>query len=174
MELNQTTLRGILAQILSVENSHIVLKQGNWYNPQTSNANVSNWCAYRIKSNKPRTAPFYQTKTTTTNGTSATVNTVCVEKVADIELQFIGPDSETIAQSVCMWPLRGDVKAQFKSVNGAVMYDDYNAVSSFFAQEGKNTVTAWNVNVRVLWIQTMDTTQNKLREVNLGGTVKGL
>lgn len=168
MELNQTTLRGILAQVLSVDNSHIIPKQGNWYNPQEINANVENWCAYRIKSNKPRTAPYYE-DTTDRQGAK---NTVCIEKIADIELQFIGPDSESIAQSVCLWPLRGDVKAQFKTVQGAVMYDDYTAVSSFFAQEGLNTITAWNVTFRVLWIQTLDTTQNKLTDASISGQIK--
>lgn len=168
MELNQTTLRGILAQVLSVDQKYIVPKQGNWYNPQEANANLANWCAYRIKSNRPRTAPYYQE--TEKNRTAQ--NTVCIEKIADIELQFIGPQSETLAQSVCMWPMRSDVQAQFKTVQGAVMYDDFNAMSSFFAQEGANTVTAWNVSFRVLWVQTLDTTQNKLTDVAISGQIK--
>ena len=167
MELNQTTLRGILAAVLSADTAHIIPKQGNWYNPQEINANIENWCAYRIKSNKPRTAPYYQERTI--NQTDK--NTLCVEKIADIELQFIGPDSETIAQSVCMWPLRGDVKAQFKTVQGAVMYDDYNAVSSFFAQDGLNTITAWNVTFRVLWVQEIESNQNKVVSVVINGNV---
>lgn len=172
MELNQTTLRGILAQVLSVDQSRIVPKQGNWINPQEAFSNIDNWCAYRIKSNRPRTAPYYEGKTVTANNTSTPVNMVCVEKIADVELQFIGPDSETIAQSVCMWPLRADVKAQLKTVQGAVMYDDMTAVSSVFAQDGLNTVTAWNVNVRILWIQNLDTTQGTVRSVTLNGTVE--
>ena len=168
MELNQTTLRGILAQVLSVDQKYIGPKQGNWYNPQEANANIANWCAFRIKSSRPRTAPYYQE--TEKNRTAQ--NTVCIEKIADIELQFIGPQSETLAQSVCMWPMRSDVQAQFKTVQGAVMYDDFNAMSSFFAQEGANTVTAWNVSFRVLWVQTLDTTQNKLTDVAISGQIK--
>lgn len=171
MELNQTTLRGILAQVLSVDASRIVPKQGNWINPQEAFANIDNWCAYRIKSNSPRTAPFYEGKNVVKDGASSPVNMVCVEKIADIELQFIGPDSETIAQSVCMWPLRSDVKTQFKTVQGAVMYDDYTAVSSVFAQDGLNSVTAWNVNVRVLWVQYLDTTQGTITSAYLGGNI---
>lgn len=172
MELNQTTLRGILAAILSVNLKYIVPKQGNWWNPQETGANVANWCAYRIKSNSPRTAPFYNNKTAVSNNTQTKVNSVYVEKIADIELQFVGPDSETLAQSVCMWPMRADVQAQFKSVQGAVMYDDFNAVSSFFAQEGANTVTAWNVNFRVLWMQNIDTTQQHLVSADINGNIK--
>ncbi len=168
MELNQTTLRGILAQVLSVDNRYIVPKQGNWYNPQEANANIENWCAYRIKSNRPRTAPYYQE--TEKNRTAQ--NTVCIEKIADIELQFIGPQSETLAQSVCLWPLRSDVKEKFAGVQGAVMYDDYSAVSSYFGQDGMNSITAWNVSFRVLWVQTLDTTQNKLTDVSISGQIK--
>lgn len=164
MELNQTTLRGILAQVLSVDKSHIVPKQGNWMNPQEAFSNIQNWCAYSIKNNRPRTAPFYQE-------ISSNVNTVCVEKIADVELQFIGPDSESIAQSVCMWPLRADVKTQLQTVQGAIMYDDLNAVSSVFAQDGLNTVTAWNVTLRILWVQKLDTTQNKVTSVNVNGKI---
>ena len=164
MELSQTTLRGILAQILSVNTAHVVPKQGNWYNPQDANANIENWCGYRIKSNKPRTLPFYVEEKSKTN-------TVCVEKIADIELQFVGPNAEEIAQSVAMWPLRGDVKAQFKTVNGAIMPDDLTAVSSIFVQDGANTVTAWNVGVRVLWYSKLDTTQNIITNVDIGGKI---
>ena len=49
MELNQTTLRGILAAILSVDQKYVVPKQGNWFNPQEANANIENWCAYQIR-----------------------------------------------------------------------------------------------------------------------------
>ena len=164
MELNQTTLRGILAQVLSVDEKRIVPKQGNWMNPQEAFSNIQNWCAYSIKNNRPRTAPFYQE-------ISSNVNTVCVEKIADVELQFIGPDSESIAQSVCMWPLRADVKTQLQTVQGAIMYDDLNAVSSVFAQDGLNTVTAWNVTLRILWVQKLDTTQNKVTSVNVNGKI---
>lgn len=165
MELNQTTLAGILAQILSVSQDHVVPKQGNWWNPQENQQNIENWCAFLIKSNRPRTAPFYDTAT---NGQT---NAVCVEKIAEIDLQFVGPQSEDLAQSVAMWPLRADVKAAFKTVQGALMYDDMTAVSSPFYQDGQNTVTAWNVPIRVLWISVMETGQGQMPPVSIYGKV---
>ena len=60
MQLNQTTLRGILAQIFSVNEKYVVPKQGNWWNPQENANNIQNWIAYRIKENRPRTTPFYK------------------------------------------------------------------------------------------------------------------
>lgn len=164
MELNQTTLRGILAEILSVDENHVLPKQGNWYNPQDEKSNIENWCAYRIKSNRPRTVPFYQEETSGTN-------TVWAEKIADIELQFVGPQSEQIAQSVAFWPFRSDVKKQFKSINGSLLNDDMTAISSIFVQDGANTITAWNVTVRVLWTAQLDTNQSILKGADLSGKI---
>lgn len=167
MELNQITLRSILAAILSVNEKYIVPKQGNWWNPQENPGNVKNWCAYAIRSNRPRTAPYY------TEGTEngQPVNACAVQKIATIDLQFVGPDSETIAQSVAMWPLRSDVKAQFETVQGAIMYDDMTANSSNFYQDGNNTVTAWNVQIQVLWISILDTNQGLMPGMTLQGKI---
>lgn len=163
MELNQTTLRGILAQVLSVNEKYIVPKQGNWWNPQENQQNIKNWCAYQIRSNRPRTAPFYNAKGNT--------NRVVVEKVAEIALQFVGPDSEAIAESIAAWPLRGDVKAAFQTVQGSLLYDDMNAVASTFYQDGNNTVIAWNVTIRVLWCSITETTQPKMPGLFLEGKI---
>ena len=171
MELNQTTLRGILAAVLSVDAKYIVPKQGNWWNPQQPGANVANWCAYQIRSNRPRTVPFYNEGTQLLNNNSSAVNGVAVMKIAEIDLQFVGPDSEELANSVAMWPLRSDVKAQFKTVQGAILNDEFDAISSIFAQEGNNTVMAWNTNIRVLWYSILDTNQGRFPDITLDGKV---
>lgn len=171
MQLNQTTLRGILAEILSVNEKYIVPKQGNWWNPQTPGANIANWCAYRISSNKPRTAPFYVETTESTLG-ALPENSVCVLKLASVELQFVGPYSEQLAQSVAMWPLREDVRAQLQKVNGSIMYEDYTAIPSVFFQEGNNTVLAWNVpDVKILWYDVLSTNQQPLKTIEMGGQI---
>ena len=167
MELNQTTLRGILAAILSVSESHIVPKQGNWFNPQESDANIENWCAYQIRQNRPRTSPFYNEGKE--NGQA--VNSVAVLKIAEIDLQFVGPQSEELANSISMWPFRADVKAQFQQVHGAVLNDEYDAISSNFMQDGNNTVMAWNTTGRVLWYSILDTTQGPMPELTLNGII---
>ncbi len=168
MELNQTTLRGILAQILSVDPKYVVPKQGNWWNPQAKDANIANWCAYQIRRNRPRTTPFYEIGTTN----NQKVNSVAVQKIAEIDLQFVGPKSEELANSVAMWPLRSDVKAQFQTVQGAIMNGEYDAVSSNFYQEGGNTVLAWNVSFRVLWYSLKDTNQGLMPQVDFEGKIK--
>lgn len=169
MELNQTTLRGILAAILSVNEKYVVPKQGNWWNPQDKEANIANWCAYQIKSNKPRTLPFYNEG----KDNGQPVNGVAVLKMAVFDLQFVGPQSEELANSVAMWPLRSDVAEQFKQVHGAIMNDEYDAVSSIFHQDGANTVMAWNVpNVKVLWYSIKDTNQGLMPALDLEGVIK--
>ena len=172
MELNQTTLRGILAAVLSVDPKYVVPKQGNWWNPQSKDANIANWCAYQIKRNRPRTTPFYQEGSKKVNNATTPVNSVAVLKIAEIDLQFVGPQSEELANSVAMWPFRSDVKAQLQQVHGAIMNDEYDAVSSIFHQDGANTVMAWNVTIQVLWYSILDTTQGRMPALTLEGNIR--
>ena len=168
MELNQTTLRGILAAVLSVDPKYVVPKQGNWWNPQDKEANIANWCAYQIKRNRPRTAPFYDEG----NNSGQPVNGVAVLKIAEIDLQFVGPQSEELANSVAMWPFRSDVKSEFQKVHGAIMTDEYDAISSHFHQDGANTVMAWNVTIQVLWYSILETSQGPMPALTLEGNVQ--
>ena len=172
MELNQTTLRGILAAIFNVAEKYIVPKQGNWFNPQEANANIENWCAYQIRQNRPRTVPFYNVGTQQSGQSSTKVNSVAVLKIAEIDLQFVGPQSEELANSIAMWPFRTDVAAQFKTVHGAIMNDEYDAISSPFMQDGNNTVMAWNTTVRILWYSIADTNQGPMPQLTLNGKIK--
>ena len=173
MELNQTTLRGILAAVLSVDPKYVVPKQVNWWNPQDKEANIANWCAYQIKGNKPRTLPFYHEGRKIQQSITTPVNGVAVLKMAVFDLQFVGPQSEKLANNVAMWPLRSDVAEQFKQVHGAIMNDEYDAVSSVFHQDGANTVIAWNVpNVKVLWYSILDTNQGLMPALDLEGVIK--
>lgn len=164
MQLNQTNLRGILAKILSVDKSYIVPKQANWWNPQQNGAKKL-WCAYRIKSNEPRTVPMYRE----IDGKGC----VCVLKLAKIELQFVGENSEEVAQSVAMWSLRSDVKEEFEKVHGSILYENLSAFSTDFYQDGLNTVVAWNISdLRVLWDDIIDTNLSKIRDVEISGNVR--
>jgi hypothetical protein len=172
MELNQTTLRGILATIFNVNEKYIVPKQGNWFNPQEANANIENWCAYQIRQNRPRTVPFYNVGSQTSGQITTKVNAVAVLKIAEIDLQFVGPQSEALAESIAMWPFRTDVAAQFKTVQGAIMNDEYDAISSPFMQDGNNTVLAWNTTIRVLWYSIQDTNQGPMPALTLNGKIK--
>lgn len=167
MQLNQTTLRGILAEILSVDENHVVPKQGNWWNPQSKTANVETWVGYRIRSNKPRATPSYYEL-------EEGKNSLCVLKIAEIELQIVGKDSERIAQSLSTWTLRADVKEALAEVHGSIVYEDLTATSSDFYQDGRNTVVAWNVpNMKILWYDCYETSQNVLTQITLGGSVNG-
>lgn len=163
MDLNQTTLRGILAQVLSVDQAYVVPKQGNWWNPQEQANSPDTWCAYVIRSNVPRTAPYFSS-----NGDT---NRVCVNKIAEIDLQFVGPQAEDMAQGVAIWHLRNDVARALATVQGSIMYTDAETRSNVFYQDGANTVLAWNAKIKVNWIQVLNTTQQILQEVNIDGVV---
>jgi hypothetical protein len=160
-----------LAAILSVNEKYVVPKQGNWFNPQEANANIENWCAYQIRQNRPRTLPFYDVGTQRQGQVETKVNGGAVLKIADIDLQFVGPRSEELANSVAFWPLRSDVQTQFKTVQGAILNDEYDAVSSFFMQEGNNTVMAWNTSIRVQWYSLLDTNQGRMPSLLFQGKV---
>lgn len=162
--LNQKTIRGILARVLSVDASRIVPKQGNWWDPNGRGGRFANWCAYRISSEKPRTAPFYAE----IDGTHCAVSLV----LSVLELQFVGHDSEELAQSVALWPLRKDVQEEFAAVRGSVLPEELTAYSSPFSQEGGNTETAWNVpGIKILWYNAIETDQTRLQSVEFGGSV---
>lgn len=163
MELNQTTLRGILAAVLSVNPKYIVPKQGNWWNPQKEGANIANWCAYAIRSNKPRTVPFYVKENNN--------NYVTTEKMATVDLQFVGPQSEELAQSVALWPLRDDVAVALQDIQGAIMADNMEARSAPFYQEGANTVISWNVTVKILWYSVIDANQGIMPYMTISGKI---
>lgn len=164
MDLTQKTLRGILAHILSVDEKYVVPKQGNWWNPQENAVKPDTWCAYIIQSNVPRTASFYVS--------DGKINSVATEKIATVALQFVGSQAEEIAQSVAFWHLRADVQEAFKKIRGALMYDATEAISSPFYQDGSNAVIAWNVTIKILWYQIIDTSQGKMPPVLLGGKIK--
>lgn len=168
MELNQTTLRGILAAILSVNEKYVVPKQGNWFNPQEANPDIENWCAYQIRQNRPRTLPFYDAGT---EGSSKK-NAGAVLKIADIDLQFVGPKSEQLANSVAFWSFRSDVQEQLAQVHGAILNDEYDAISSIFSQEGNNTVMAWNTSIRVQWYDILETNQGPMPGLIFDGKIK--
>lgn len=87
-ELNHTTLRGILARILSGDERFIVPKQGNWRNPQEADNAPDTWCAYIIRSNKPVTVPFY------VQGDGGRTNNAATQKIATIDIQAVGEQLE--------------------------------------------------------------------------------
>ena len=171
MELNQQSLRGILAAITSVNEAFIVPKQGNWWNPQEKANCPDTYLAYIIRRNRPRTLPFYNVGEQTSDNVTTKVNGVTTLKIATIDLQFVGPQAESLAQNVCLWPLRSDVIAQFKRVNGSLLPDGLEAVSSNFYQDGNNNVIAWNVTMEVLWYQVLDTNQGAMPDMTLNGVV---
>lgn len=158
--LNRTTLRGILARITSVDPKYIVPKEGRWWNPQNLRPKPHTWCAFNIRSKVPRTVPFFHSDDGQTQNAA-------VEMLATIDLQFVGPQAEDIASTVCLWPMREDVKEAFQEIRGAILPDNLGAVTANFYQDGDNNVQSWNVQIRVLYFQFLETTLERVKTIDL-------
>ena len=161
MVLNQSLLRGILARILSVDQSYIVPKQGNWYNPQDRDQ-LSTFIAYVLRSSDSIVMPYYF------NG--ALNPTSVALKKGVLELQFVGNSAEELADSVSHWIHRKDVQAEFKAVNAQLMATDFgNYQVSNFSQAGLNTVLAFNVSCPLQWISTIEANQDRIESATMTG-----
>ena len=166
-KVNQKNLRGILAAIFRIDKKYIVPKQGNWYTPREDGCKTENWCAYRIKSNRPRTAPF---GVPITEGKESKA----VLKIAEIELQFVGKDAEEIAAGVAFWATREDIAEILKPYRASVLYEDYTAIPSDFLQGGLNDNVAWNIpSVKIAWYDIISAEKNPLMTIDIGGTITG-
>lgn len=156
MALSQTSLRTILAQILSIDAKYIVPKQGNWFNPQdtpVATDKPDTWLAYNIDEGVPRNLPMLLETTDETKMASV------VWMIGKVELQFVGKRAEEIAQTVPHWIHRRDVKDAFASIGAELMADDaYYRVHTYY-QDGLNTQLAFGVSLKVLHSTVIETTQ---------------
>ena len=166
-DLNNKTLRPILASCFGVDEKYIIPKQGNWFNPQSMLPTAEKpltWIAYKILSNTPMVIPYYSDCVE-----GVPVNYVNVPKVATIQLQFVGTISEELANSMIFWLKREDVMSQFYGVRGALLSDNFNVISSDFFQDGNNNITAYNVIFKVFWLSVLLTTQETITNVEIEG-----
>ena len=72
--------------------------------------------------------------------------------IAYIELQFVGTNAETYANSIQFFPKRQDVLDNLVDCEGVIMLDDFKVRTSDFMQQGLNTVFSYNVNFKIEWI----------------------
>ena len=56
-------------------------------------------------------------------------------------------------------------------VHGAILNDEYDAISSIFSQDGNNTVMAWNTTIRVQWYSLLDTNQGRMPALLFDGKI---
>lgn len=156
MALDQTKLRLILASVLSLDPSRIVPKQGNWFNPQDvavgKNQKPDTWCAFLIGRGIPINVPMLMS----TDDEHTSMSSVQWFK-GYIELNFIGTQSEEMAQSVPHWIHREDVKTAFRAIDAELMADDAVYKTDTYYQEGLNNTLVRRVSIKVLyssWIKT--------------------
>jgi hypothetical protein len=81
MELTNSSLRTILANIFGIDEEYIVPKQANFFNPQSmlpTAEKPKTWIAYKIASNTPVTLPSYEDDTIEVEEEDVDINIVKV------------------------------------------------------------------------------------------------
>jgi hypothetical protein len=139
-----------LSQAFSVPTGFIVLKQGNWFNPQDqalTNFKTDTWCAYKLEGSKTIMMPYFEQAY---DGTPPISATYCLSEVS---IQLVGSQAEYMAQSIVHWPHRTDLQPILASA-GMVIFPkklgDY--VVSNFIQDGLNDVLAYNTSIVIEWL----------------------
>ena len=154
-------LRATLATVLGVDPQYVVPRQGNVFNPQAGEPNPARprtWCGFRIDGERTVTAPHY-----VPNGTPAK-NYSVVHKTATVSLQFVGDQAEDLANSVAHWPHDAVAQDAFGAYDGRVFADSGDIVVTDFDQQGANTVLAYNVRIRIVWADEIDSQETRPME----------
>lgn len=149
-EVNQTSLRDFFTNIFNINKKYVVLKQGNWFNPQSmlpTEEKPKTWVAYRIKTNTPRTKPILMSETIE----DEIVYFYKTSKIAKIELQFVGTRAEEYANSVEYFPFRSDVDNELTDCEGVVMLKNFEVITTDFYQDGKNDILSYITNFNIAW-----------------------
>lgn len=142
--ITQNTLGTILQTIFQLPDGRIVPKQGNWWNPQDI-TNSGTWIAYIMRRPRPLAVPSVQE---VGDGTIYRF----VPMMGDLELQFVGPDAEALAQSVSLWTTRSDIHALFDTYHAQIAFSGLGAYEvSNFTQNGLNSILAFNVRLSIQW-----------------------
>lgn len=142
--MTQSVMGGILQTIFQLPPGFIVVKQGNWWNPQDK-TNSGTWIAYLIRNARPSTIAMEQ------NNGDGTYQRY-VNMIGDLELQFVGEDAERLAQSTSMWSSRPDINQLFDDNSAQIAYGDLGSYEvSQFTQAGLNNNLAYNVRCKIQW-----------------------
>jgi hypothetical protein len=156
MGVNHTTLASGLAVIFNVPSKYIVLRQGNWFNPQDLIDNVSGkpdtWVAFRVKNAKPRCLPFQaQNYADPLNPYDVVFYT------GNLDMQIVGGRAQQLAESVSHWMDRSDVEQVFNSMDAKLMgHEGGYSVTEFFQGGAEYTnrssaILSYNVTVKLEW-----------------------
>jgi len=187
MELNNTNFRETLVNILAKTEADrdslrefIVIRQGNWFNPQardTAEGRPLTWCAYRVHSQTPIQLQYMHNVEIDEEDVACSI----VSKIAIVQLRFVGEKAEEWANSVNHWSLRQDVIEELNAYRGQLMAESNPVIteeffqsgskSTAYHQTGNNTVLCYNIQIRILWTSVLETSQQLVETVTLGGEI---
>jgi hypothetical protein len=159
--LRHTSLRETLNNILFDGDEelkrYIVPLQGNWYNPTTGEEAKNTWIGYVIDSVSYDSSAIHQGTKIVRTGK------------ANIHLTFIGDEAEDIANSIAFWPYRQDVVKEFDKYRGVLNNQNIKVYTSLYMQEGLATTLCYNVNLTVMYNETLDISSVPLSRVDVTG-----
>lgn len=155
--ITQAVIGTILQEIFQLPTGRIVPKQGNWWNPQDI-TNSGTWLAYLLTRPRPVGTSFWQE-----NDDTSPIMTVPF--MGEIEMQFVGPDAERLAQSVSLWNLRPDIAKMFDDNQAQLAYSGMGAYEvSHFTQSGLNSILAYNVRLSIQWANMIQVSSTLVTE----------
>ncbi len=157
--IQATEVRLMLAKVFLLSEKNVINQIGGVEIPNNKNLIV----CFRVSNTEAKTPAFY---TEVDN-----VNVAQTIATRTIDLQFIGAQAEEAANSVTLWHLRGDVEEELNKYDCKFL-NAGNITSSYYAQDGLNTILAYNVSVRIAGYITQDTTQGHIRTAEIGGVIK--
>jgi hypothetical protein len=169
MDLTQDVLRGMLATIFAVDPMYVLPRQGNWFNPQDmlpTAEKPKTWVAFDIEFDKPLDIVHYQG-----NAGSGFGNDSVQHRTANIVLQLVGTRAHSLAYSVGHWIHNQTVRDQLALIEGQLFGDVGAITTTDFHQDGANTVKAYNVRFRVVWVSRIPTGQGLFEDVAFQGKV---
>ena len=149
-EINQASLRDFFKTVFNINKKYVVLKQGNWFNPQSmlpTAEKPKTWVAYRIKTNTPRTKPILMSETIE----DQIVYFYKTYMIAKIEMQFVGTRAEEYANSIIYFPCRKDVSEQLEECEGVIMLKNFEVITTDFYQDGNNDILSYLTNFSIAW-----------------------
>jgi hypothetical protein len=170
IDFTQDNMKEFLSKVFfkKTDSSFVVLKQGNWVNPQDliKDGKPDTWIAYLKNGGRPRMISGYKY-----DGDRNPWS--CEYKISKVDLQFVGRQAENWANSVSHWMLRGDISAFLDEHKASLMGDQLGeTVITPFYQDGANTVLAYNVIFYLEYLSAIKVTnQEVLTNAEFTGTV---
>ena len=158
--LDMASLRGVLLDILGIEEKYVVAMSNHQFVPTYDKEDkVGTWVGYRILE-KSAYARTYEDSPG-----------VYVRPIrASFRISLVGPQAEEIADGMFLWDDRSDVQEAFEKIDAQVNYDKRKIYSFPIEEAGFNDRLCWCVDFNA---QSFYVLQTKLEKWEKGIELQG-